>query len=891
MSETYTTRTLLKTIREGLLELGYSENLLQENYGFTDMFAQDQTFCSVELGVFAQDPPSYRSACFGVVIPQYYDSAEAIAKYRSLGAPQIFALHPEAEEVRCWKMLAHGDPILIDSIPAHKLRNTIYAHKSDWNPESILRAKAIRFTSEPVQLDFFDMGLIPMLEGIVYKKLDRLLNDVIASCEVVYQEHHEEALDYEGLFRLIFRLIAAKLLGDRQYPGNWLSTSSEEVIKLVEEFYFQHTPPEVVLHDALVQETAWRKIRTAFSFRNLSVEGLAYVYENTLITPEARKKFGVHATPPEIAEYIVQNLPLKELPYEEWRIFEPFCGHAPFLTAALGRLRTLLPLNMPAQQRHEYFIRMLSGMEIDSFACEVARNSLILADYPHPNGWSITCNNFFASEELNKYLEWAQVVICNPPYEDFDMEERQLNRSIISTNKAVEALRRVLTRAPKMLGFVLPRVFINGQSYRQIKHQIEDLYNNVTVVELPPIFNFSETETVLLIAHGKRTSNPQWFSISVEKKDFQQFISTGQPTTRVQIPFNLVQSESGDVLWYSRLHTIWTELASLPKLESVADIHRGIEYRASLRRDKDMLISNTPRDGFAKGLRNSKGELEPYIARSSMYLNMSPSLMLYEAYKLPWSVPKVIANASRKRTDRWLIAGAIDEQGLVCTQRFHGIWPTSSLPLEVISAVLNGPVANAFLSAHRTSRDNQVRALRQIPIPEFRKSQIHLIISLVRKYISYRKQWLDQPEYTTYFEARCRGIVRQIDAEVLSAYNLSMQLEQELIEYFDGYKRSGPVSLAQVKASPANRLYTTIMKVEGVRNEGDERIIDMIVISWNPHEVVHFPIFLFPRNLWDKLERNVRLLAKVNIGVKNAQELLFEDIELVSETKLNDRFA
>ncbi|HWS84960.1 MAG TPA: hypothetical protein VN207_11965 [Ktedonobacteraceae bacterium] len=385
MAEMYTAKTLVKMIRDGLLEIGYREDLLQANYGFTDMFSEDQPFRSVELGVFAQNPPSYRNACFGVIAPPYGDP-EVIMNYRALGAPQIFALHPEREQVICWKMLADRSPIFLEKIEAPYLRNAIHSRRDEWNPQSILRAKSIRFTNQPIQLDFFDIGLLPALESVVYPKLNRLLNDVIASCEAVYKEHRKEELDYEALFRLIFRLIAAKLLGDRQYPGRWLSPNAQEVIKLVEDFYFQHTSPQSVLDDMLVQDTAWRQIRKAFSFCNLSVEALAYVYENTLITPQARQELGTHATPPEIAEYIVQNIPLEELDEEDRRIFEPFCGHAPFLTAALARLRALLPLDMPVEQRHAYLIRMLSGMEVDSFACEIARNSLILADYPNPNG-------------------------------------------------------------------------------------------------------------------------------------------------------------------------------------------------------------------------------------------------------------------------------------------------------------------------------------------------------------------------------------------------------------------------------------------------------------------------------------------------------------------------
>jgi hypothetical protein len=887
----YTIKALLRIIREGLLDIGYREDLLQENYEFADMFADAQPLRSVELGAFALEPPSYRNACLGVVVPPHH-GPEAIINYRSLGAPQIFALHADSEEIFCWKILAHDAPVLIEKIEAAHFRNAIHAHRDEWKPETILRAKSIRFTHEPIQLDFFDIGLIPLLESIVYEKLDRLLNDVIASCQSVYQEHHNEKLDFRALFRLIFRLIAAKLLGDRQYPGKWLDTNAQEVIKAVEHFYFQHYSPEAVLDDALVQDTAWRQIRTAFSFRNLSVEALAYVYENTLVTPETRKVLGTHATPPDIAEYIVQKLPLEELPYEDRRIFEPFCGHAPFLTVALARLRALLPPDMRTEQRHEYFRRMLSGTDIDSFACEIARNSLILADYPNPDGWDIKNNDFFASGDPHPFLTQAQVVLCNPPYEDFTTSQRQANPSLRSVNKAVEALHRILQRPPKMLGVVLPRVFMNGQSYRQVKQQITELYKDITLVELPPVFTFSEAETVLLIAHGNQTSQPTWQSVIVEKKDYQQFISTGQPTMQTTIPFNLIKNgEGSDILWQSRLQRVWDRLVSFPRLGDVADIHRGIEYNLSLKGNENELVSDIPREGFARGLRQVTDGFEPYTVSSSTYLNMNPKLMQYEAYKLPWDKPKVIVNAARLSRGHWLIAGAVDDKGLVCTQNFHGIWATGAIPIEVIAAVLNGPIANAFLSVSRTSRHNQIRTLRQIPIPQFQPSQIHLITSLVREYIAYREQWREDLVNTRYFEGSCRGLMGRIDAEILGMYNLSLDLEREIFDYFKGYTRPGPVSQVPLKHSPTKRLFSTLISIEGIRKLDNDKVVDVVVISWNPYRIITLPISLFPRDLQEKLDRDVWLRARVNIGAKEVEDLIFEEIELPPEPKIHERFA
>src|SRR5229473_4546396 len=278
MSEVYTGNTLLTMVRSGLRDIGYQDSLLKQEYSFVDVFTDDYKIRTVKLAAFAQEPPSYRNACFGVVISPH-DEPEAVMEYMALGEPQIFTLHPETQKVCRWTFRSKDNPILLECIEPDQLHATIVAHKDIWNPEQVLRTKSIGFGKENLQLDFFDAGLIPTLESFVYAKLDKLLRDTITSSELAYKEYGEEELTdtiYKALFRLIFRLIAAKLLGDRGYPGNWLSNDAQQVIQEVENFYSM--PSGDVLNNANVQEVAWRKIRNAFSFQNLSVEALAYVY-------------------------------------------------------------------------------------------------------------------------------------------------------------------------------------------------------------------------------------------------------------------------------------------------------------------------------------------------------------------------------------------------------------------------------------------------------------------------------------------------------------------------------------------------------------------------------------------------------------------------------------
>ena len=86
-----------------------------------------------------------------------------------------------------------------------------------------------------------------------------------------------------------------------------------------------------------------------------------------------------------------------------------------------------------------------------------------------------------------------------------------------------------------------------------------------------------------------------------------------------------------------------------------------------------------------------------------------------------------------------------------------------------------------------------------------------------------------------------------------------------------------------LKPSPTKRLYTSILRIEDIRNEGEDKIVEIVVVNWNPHIIIQVPISFFPDELRENLDPDIQLLAKVNIAAKDVEDLIFEDIELAPE--------
>ena len=788
--------SLYDRVKKELIDVGYVGNLIQEDYKFADILSSEYSVESIPLAAFAQDPPSYRNACFGVVTPNGFSGSTLVSKYRSLGAPQVFEI--DHRHLTRWKMTGSGEPQFLDRVEADDVPAMFERHKNVWSPTRILRAKSAGH-SDSAQLDFFDTGLLPVLEHEARDKLDRLLRKTVNSAIHEFQNYSEFTdKDYPLLFRLLFRLIAAKVLGDRGHPGDWIKDDPRSVINAVQDFYFNDATPEDVLDHDGTQRVAWEHIKNAFHFQNLSVDALAYVYENTLVAKDTRRMFGIHSTPPEIAEYITRQLPFEDLDINERRVFEPFAGHAVFLVAAMQRLRELLPTTMSVAERHRYFVKMLSGIEIDDFANEVARLSLMLADYPNPDGWRLYAGDALSSSVFEEELTTARIVLCNPPFENFTIDERTRYQGVTSVRKPAAILSKVLNNPPDLLGFVLPRSFATGLGYRRVRSLIGQTYSSIDMVALPDqVFSHSDADAVLLLA-SKISSAPRKIRTGiVEKNDLSKFYLTHATKTRTECEFEVSPTIFRDSMWEPPLRNVWQESDKLQLLDEFAEIHRGIEYNIPFRGNHELLISKNPRPGFSVGVHKVKDSLEPFVVGKTVYLNSSPELMKGNAYRRIWIQPKLIVNSARRTRGAWRLMASIDHEGIVCYQNFHGLWPKKEMSLETLSAILNGPVANAFVATREYGRDIKIQTLKRIPVPVLDAQQDYAIASTVREYVHFRTRQMQGDVSCVVANDVCKRLLAQIDALVLIGYDFSPRTERSLLDYFAGHARPAPVDFRE----------------------------------------------------------------------------------------------
>lgn len=777
--------TPLLSIERELRGLGYEAAAMHRHYSFADVLAVAADTRTVALAAFTQTPESFRSAAFGVVEGEI-DSAAAVMANRALGAPIFFSI--DKDEVGVWAVGARKAPRLLDRVPASQLTALFARYRDSWTPQALHRAKALGVPRGRVQVDFIDLGLLPAIEREVQRKLHQVMTDVLALLVPSDTSSERE----KAAFRLTFRLLAAKILIDREHPAatGWSRDDVAAVLSGIQGYYglglLGTDVAAVALEDIAA---AWGRLRQSITLRNISSDSLAFVYENTLVTADTRKLFGTHSTPRSLAEYILKRVDLSRFDPETVRIAEPFAGAGIFLVAAVRELRDQLPPEWPADKRHQYLVDRMAGAELDAFASEVATLSLILADYPNANGWHIRSTDLFEAGVLAKFLEGATVILCNPPFEDFTAEERLAypDAFMVSTSKGMVALHAAIDAAPEAIGFVMPRGVLQQKQYSQLRTRISAIYGRVELVSLPDrIFDKATYPCALVIATELRPADAEkhvHLTVrTVDDANRERFLTEGTVTSER----HMVRPAPDGDLWIGALDAVWSYLEEAPRLGDHANIHRGLQWRS-----QRSGVLGEPGPLRELGLYKPADSLSPFQLTHPVWLSTDPIL----SHRLgplarPWDQPKVLINNQRSSRGPWRLAAAADDSGLWASQQFTGIWPTNGYDATILAAILNGPLANAYVTEHSTDHDFTNAMLATLPLPtNLKAATLRQAVGAYQALLEERARAILQPDD---WDDRLNELLVWIDAIVLDGYGLPPRLERQLLAYFEG--RARPVT-------------------------------------------------------------------------------------------------
>jgi type I restriction-modification system DNA methylase subunit len=759
-------RDLSTRLATRLGSLGYR---VERDYQFSDILKVPSTPRQVPVVAFSHAPLSQESACLAVIYANGRSGPSFVNEHRALGALMYFELREQ--DVRVWKVGAtEHETNRVGQFSGRDVLAFVEDNQAVLRAENVHQARL--FPDRRRQLDFFDFGLPLTLEGLVSERLHELLEAAVAA-GVAALPRAELDRDLKRISETTFDCLAAKILNDRGVHRFALDADApDEAVRQVRRHYGDERPA-VRLPRAAVIAIA-QNVWTRLDLSNVSPTVLSYVYERTLVTAEQRKKLGTHGTPLSLARFIVGQMPWDSYAPEGRKVFEPCCGHSVFLLAAMSSLSALWDGGDDQRRRHAYLRSRLSGMDVDQFALEIGKLSLMLADWPNANGWNLQVGDVFREGALAAGVAQADVVLCNPPFEDFSGGPPA---GVESQHKPVALLQQLLQHAKPgaSFGLVLPQAFLDGRSYSGVRRALAERFRRVRIMSLPDnVFRSSEAETAVFIGMEARPANWRGSSVvvwsSIGSRDAGAFLS------RHHIPREAVIEKSwGEFEESVRVApaSLWRSLESFPVIRDVAVAHRGIEWMPGTS-DADRFASKG-RPGFARGLERVEKTLVYAFARpiAQTYLSLRRGVVKNDPLKYPWAMPKVVMNAARCSRGRWCIRAFADHEGLVVSQRFHVLWPIAPWTARSLAAVLNGPVANGYMSEHSGKRDLQKRAVVSIPVPCLTVDEIDALDRDVGALETAMRADRDSGG---------AALLARIDARVLAGYGIEGRLDVEFAD-------------------------------------------------------------------------------------------------------------
>jgi N-6 DNA Methylase len=770
-------------IKVPLLGCGYSPDLLRTNFHF----GEDQI---VPVLAFARPLADSRSACVAV-IEAPNEARAAVEACRIVGAPVVFACTEDG--LQWWKQGPTAAEFR-ENIDRANIDQFFRAHRKQFSPDAVYRAKIWgRFQTE-YQLEFVDLGLLPIVEQEVGRSIERLI--VRSVSELKSSLGWEDVTSEQGhwLLQTVFWLISAKILHDKQVAAfeDLDFNDAEAVFRRLARHYGTESPGISSKKKLEALAEAAQLVNKFSSLVLTTTEALAYVYENTLISKETRSALGTHSTPSFLVDYIVGNLSgwIKEIPVNDRSVFEPACGHAAFLVSAMRLLTELLPTEkrLPGRRR-QYLRNRLHGNDIDSFALELARLSLTLADIPNPDGWDLDLEDMFVGSNLVERAKRSTIFLANPPFDNFSPAEQQSYAQNGSKphllNKSAEMLRRVLPNLPlgAVIGVVVPQSVLYSEHSHTVRELLLRNYELKEVCLFPDkVFSFSGAESAVLV--GRRTENRKSSTEvryrRVRERGVELFKSDYAASTRT-VKQHRFMAEQSLSLRLPDLEEIWDALSNNPRLSEIATVRQGFTYYGRGLPKGTQTYSESRFTGAHRGFVFFDSGICLNELPTSYWVNLDREAIIYPRGGVKEGSEQILLNYAAASRGPWRLKALIDAKGHPVTSNFIVVRPTPDYSLDFIWAVLNSPVANAFAFSHLGKRHNIVGTIRRIPVPE--PASFEAVESAVEAYSEAIGQGAD----TSILQSR----LLRIDSEVLRLYSLSETLEHSLLELFRGWRRVG----------------------------------------------------------------------------------------------------
>lgn len=484
---------------ESLTRYGFLQNAILADYSFSSANVKSP----VKLNALAFAHPVHRNpgeyASFTVYNAVNGLADESIVSILAESAAPFHFIHRD-ERFSFWGSTIVDrtpKPIpLLSNIAYHQLPNALSKYAPDLQPQTIVNVKLGRSTFtlpmlreiQPMQLSFWAADVTrPLLVDYFAQAVNALRHDA-------KQVRH--AIPDEILTSLAIQLLGAIILADTGVLGDDMRLKEVSMSHLLSRAtvhfprYFQR---DILFTHGEVTGRAYQILRQ-IRYSGFTPEMLTSIY-NAAFGKEQRRKLGRYDTPLYLTRRIWENIPVEYLPPQQRHVVDMTCGWGSFLIAGHERLAQLS--DTPSSLRS-----FLHGNDIDPFTSQLAGLSLLLST--SEDSWHVDHGDALKWQWLG--TNQPGIIVGNPPFGS--IQDASLTGTSGWYEEANKYLAYAIDRlAPSgYLAMLMPRSFTSSLASRDIRKRLLERCDVLELWELP-VGVFSGATARTLVIFAQKNSN------------------------------------------------------------------------------------------------------------------------------------------------------------------------------------------------------------------------------------------------------------------------------------------------------------------------------------------------------------------------------------------------
>ena len=651
------------------------------------------------------------------------------------------------------------------------------------------------------QINIFEAsGLIDFSRKATCKILsEEFEKGLIAAKKYLKKRKNINGQDLNNITSITMHVISALIINSKIKPDEKVPDLFELLTDLSQTYKDYFSDKLMFKYGKGLLIEIYNDLNRSINYQSVDHELLGYFYESTLLqlsetkAETIRKEFGIYYTPRILSQEIVWSIPFESIPVDERYVLDGTCGSGSLLLSACKRLEELVSYEKTEIDRYNYLTRMIEGYDIDKFASEVARLSLLLYSLPYGNKWNIHAGDLL---RINKSkIQVPFVILGNPPYEEVRGNSQKKQKAAAFLDKYLEWL-----HDDGFIGIILPESFLQNDSSVS---QREKLLNEFDIIELwmlPGQIFENNCSTIVIIAQKKKVEDEKLTKIKVlvrnkesirsyfkqRKWDFEFFVNI-QKRWKNEPKYKISVSPVEDILQkiIKGKKTIGDITQNVMGIMFPSNYNFSrmqfdgwIPYIANANNFRKYVISPQMRDNVCFFDYHMSEEEEKKIKKDYKGLRLRRD---YESIYAASN--KILVKMSSTPGEINCINALVDEDGYYPSHSFFVlISEDKKVSNYVLCALINSKLINAYVRRECVKRTLTTNVVRSIPVPEFSDVQISKIEQC---YMSIKEACTSEDK------EKVEKIQKTIDDIIFEAFNLEQGEKEKIEKLFEVYTRDG----------------------------------------------------------------------------------------------------